>query len=348
MQWIGGNLFVGNKLATAEIVTRDGIRIDLRSIRSPIICFCSQGDDITPPQQALGWIPGLYETVADIRANGQTIVYCVHGDIGHLGIFVLGSVAKKEHQEFASNIDFIDCLPPGLYEAVITPVDQAEQDDKRLAVGGFVLRLEHRSIDAIRALGGNDLEDERKFAAVSRLSDVNLGLYRTLLQPWLRSIVTEQSARDAAAAQPVAAARRTALGRINGPAAAGRRSMGPSHPHRRRRTGDAKACRPQAHRWRQGGGRLTLGAARWVTTVAKVSPSAFNEAKAARRAMAPSPILPTVLKPTDGAGGKTGPQSQQEVATVKHACGIADAIKLIPDPATRARCAGRARPRPVA
>ena len=78
MQWIVDNLFVGNKLATAEIVTGDGVRIDLRNIASPIICFCSKGDDITPPQQALGWILDLYGSVDDIRANGQTIVYCIH------------------------------------------------------------------------------------------------------------------------------------------------------------------------------------------------------------------------------------------------------------------------------
>ena len=122
MQWIVDNLFVGNKLATAEIVTQDGVRIDLRNITSPIICFCSKGDNITPPQQALGWILDLYGSVDDIRANGQTIVYCVHETVGHLGIFVSGSVAKKEHEEFATNIDFIDCLPPGLYETVLTPV----------------------------------------------------------------------------------------------------------------------------------------------------------------------------------------------------------------------------------
>ena len=72
-------------------------RLDLRNIKSPIICFCSQGDDITPPQQALDWILDLYGSVDDIRANGQTIVYCVHDKIGHLGIFVSGGVAKKEH-----------------------------------------------------------------------------------------------------------------------------------------------------------------------------------------------------------------------------------------------------------
>ena len=67
-----------------------------------------KGDNITPPQQALGWILDLYESVDDIRAHGQTIVYCVHDTVGHLGIFVSGGVARKEHEEFASNIDFID------------------------------------------------------------------------------------------------------------------------------------------------------------------------------------------------------------------------------------------------
>src|SRR5690349_3600621 len=121
MQSIADELFVGNKLVTAEIVASDRSSIDLRNIRTPIVVFCSKGDNITPPPQALDWILDLYENVDDIRAHGQTIVYAVHESAGHLGIFVSGSVAKKEHDEFASNIDMIDVLPPGLYEAVITP-----------------------------------------------------------------------------------------------------------------------------------------------------------------------------------------------------------------------------------
>ena len=189
MQWIVDNLFVGNKLATAEIVTGDGVRIDLRNIASPIICFCSKGDDITPPQQALGWILDLYGSVHDIRANGQTIVYRIHESIGHLGIFVSGSVATKEHQEFATNIDL---LLFGLYEAA---ADAGGRDPhaQRGVVGDYV--DEQRTLDDIRALGCNDLEDERKFAAVARLSEINLGLYRTFLQPWVRTVTTEQSAR---------------------------------------------------------------------------------------------------------------------------------------------------------
>jgi pimeloyl-ACP methyl ester carboxylesterase len=193
MQYIVDNLFVGNKLSSAEMTTADGVRLDLRKIRAPIVCFCSKGDNITPPQQALGWILDLYRDDADILAAGQTIVYAVHETIGHLGIFVSGGIAKKEHQEFASNIDLIDCLPPGLYEAVIQK-KTADAAHAELATGDFISRFERRTLDDIRALGGNTLDEERCFAGVARLSDVNLGLYRTLLQPVIRSLATEQSA----------------------------------------------------------------------------------------------------------------------------------------------------------
>ena len=81
------------ELAAGDVVASDGTRIDLRNIRSPIIVFCSKADNITPPQQALDWILDLYESVDDIRAHRQTIVYAIHESIGHLGIFVSGSVA---------------------------------------------------------------------------------------------------------------------------------------------------------------------------------------------------------------------------------------------------------------
>ncbi len=186
-------LFVGNKLSTAGIQTSDGLRVDLRNIRAPIVCFCSKGDNITPPQQALGWILDLYDSVDDIRASGQTIIYAVHESVGHLGIFVSGSVAKKEHSEFTSNIDFIDCLPPGLYEAVMEKTS-ADTDNVDLVTGDYISSFERRTLDDIRALGGNDLDDELCFAAVARLSEITHGIYRTAAQPFVRAMATEQSA----------------------------------------------------------------------------------------------------------------------------------------------------------
>ena len=192
MQWIVDQLFVGNRLATAEIVTSDGVRIDLRNIRSPILCFCSKGDNITPPQQALGWIVDLYGKDDDLRACGQTIVYAIHENIGHLGIFVGGGVARKEHQEFESNIDLIDVLPPGLYEAVMTPKAGAVNAD--LVGGDWIVRFEPRTLDDVRAIVQPDPENERRFAAARRVSEINLGLYRTLFQPFVQALANNQTA----------------------------------------------------------------------------------------------------------------------------------------------------------
>src|SRR5271166_2025293 len=178
MQWIADNLFVGNKLSTGELRTSDGVRIDLRNIKSPIVVFCSWGDNITPPQQALDWILDLYDDVGEIVANGQTIIYSLHHSIGHLGIFVSGKVAAKEHREFVSCMEMIEAAPPGLYEAVISDVgeDTANRD---LIDGKYLFRLERRTLGDIRAFGVNSPEDDKRFEAVARLSDINLSLYRT-------------------------------------------------------------------------------------------------------------------------------------------------------------------------
>jgi len=188
IQFIVDELFVGNNLAAGKIQTSDGTAIDLRNIRSPIVVFCSKGDNITPPQQALGWILDLYDDVDEIRSYGQTIVYTIHETVGHLGIFVSTGVARKEHGEFSSNIDLIDVLPPGLYEAVFEKNTEGTTHTD-LASGDWIMRCEARTLDDIRALGGNDPQDERRFATAARLSEINLALYRTFVQPMARAFV---------------------------------------------------------------------------------------------------------------------------------------------------------------
>ena len=193
IQFIVDELFVGNNLAAGRIKTSDGQVVDLRNISSPIVVFCSKGDNITPPQQALGWILDLYRDVDEIRAYGQTIVYTVHETVGHLGIFVSGGVAKKEHSEFSSNIDLIDVLPPGLYEATFE-AKSADTANPELAGGKWIMRCERRTLDDIRAMGGNTAEDERRFATAARVSEINLANYRNFVQPWVRAAVTPQLA----------------------------------------------------------------------------------------------------------------------------------------------------------
>ena len=189
MQSIADQLFVGNKLVSGELHNSSGLRVDLRNIKSPIIVFCSWGDDITPPQQALDWILDLYDDEDEIVKAGQTIVYCLHQSIGHLGIFVSGKVATKEHEEFANAMDLIDLMPPGLYEAVITGLDQTVENPG-LVQGGYLFSLEARTLDDIRKVGGNSAEDDRAFATVARVSEITQGIYSTVMQPAVRAMVT--------------------------------------------------------------------------------------------------------------------------------------------------------------
>ncbi|MFV0280285.1 MAG: DUF3141 domain-containing protein [Rhodoblastus sp.] len=194
MQFIVDELFVGNKLTAGKIRTKDGQRVDLRKIRSPIVVFCSFGDNITPPQQALDWVLDLYDSVDDIVANGQTIIYTLHQSIGHLGIFVSGGVATKQHQEFTLNMNMIDTMPPGLYEFVLSGRDK-DTANPDLVSGDYVARIEPRTLDDIRALGGNDEIDERKFETVSRVSEITQGLYATFASPVVKAMISPASAK---------------------------------------------------------------------------------------------------------------------------------------------------------
>jgi NAD(P)-dependent dehydrogenase (short-subunit alcohol dehydrogenase family) len=79
IQFIVDELFIGNNLAVGRIQASDGTAVDLRNIRSPIVVFCSKGDNITPPQQALGWILDLYENVDEIRSYGTLFTMTYYG-----------------------------------------------------------------------------------------------------------------------------------------------------------------------------------------------------------------------------------------------------------------------------
>ncbi|RXZ43784.1 DUF3141 domain-containing protein [Crenobacter cavernae] len=193
MEWITQKLFVGNRLTAGEVTTEDGsVRIDLRNIRSPIVVFASWGDNITPPQQALNWIPDLYDSAEDIRVNEQTIVYCLHEQVGHLGIFVSAGVANKEHSEFASALDLIDVLPPGLYEAIIEDT-HPETPGLEYVEGRYVIRFEPRDVADILALD-DGRNDERAFEVVRRVAEINQGVYDAFVSPWVRAFSNDYSA----------------------------------------------------------------------------------------------------------------------------------------------------------
>ena len=188
IRWIVETLFVGNKLARGKAELEPGKLLDLKAIRSPIIVFASRGDNITPPQQALNWIVDTFIDEQEIRIRGQRIVYMVHEKVGHLGIFVSSSIARKEHTEMTSTLKTIEALAPGLYEMKI---DETEGDEGN---EHFFVSFHDRKMHDILTTVENDREQEKDFAAVARLSELGAQTYDMALRPVLQSMVTQQSA----------------------------------------------------------------------------------------------------------------------------------------------------------
>lgn len=188
MRWIVEQIFIGNKLARGEAELEPGRHLDLKFIRSPIVVFASKGDNITPPQQALNWIVDTYADENEIRIRGQRIVYMVHDKVGHLGIFVSSSIARKEHAEVTSTLQTLEALAPGLYEMKIDH-SEGEGADER-----FVVSFHERKMSDILQVVPNDRELERGFGAVARLSRLGADLYELTARPLVQSLVTEQSA----------------------------------------------------------------------------------------------------------------------------------------------------------
>ena len=181
MRWILDNLFIGNKLASGDAVL--GLdRIDLKVIQSPIIVFASHGDNITPPQQALNWIPDLYASVEEIKARGQRIVYMLHDSIGHLGIFVSSQVAGREHVAITDTVRAIEALSPGLYEMIL------DDEEDRVHI-----RFEPRGMGDILALG-DGRDDEELFTEVAEMSNINTTIYDRFVRPVIKNMVTPESA----------------------------------------------------------------------------------------------------------------------------------------------------------
>jgi hypothetical protein len=193
IQFLVDELFIGDKLTRNQLQSHDGKVFDLRNITSPIIVFTSLGDNISPPPQTLGWILDLYRDVDDIRSTGRTIVYCLNQRVGHLAIFVSSKVGAKEDEEFIQLMDVIDTLPPGLYELVIEP-KPADAALGGFITGDWICRFELRTLDDIRALGRNSVADDRAFATVARVSEINHSIYRTFFQPFVRAFANQPAA----------------------------------------------------------------------------------------------------------------------------------------------------------
>jgi pimeloyl-ACP methyl ester carboxylesterase len=189
IRWVVEQLFIGNRLSRGEALIAHGHQLDLRLIRAPIILFASWGDNITPPQQALNWIADTYADEREIRTRGQRVIYMVHEKVGHLGIFVSSSVAKKEHSELATTMETIEAMAPGLYEMKIEE-EHGQGYDAR-----FLVSFHERTMQDLLAIDEGGREEESDFAAVARLSELGAETYDLMLRPIVRACVSAQSAQ---------------------------------------------------------------------------------------------------------------------------------------------------------
>ncbi len=236
IEWITQNLFVGNKGWSGDVKSKTGKAFDLREIKVPIILFASMGDNITPPQQAFNWVADVYSSTEEIKARGQVIVGLMHEDIGHLGIFVSGKVAKKEHSQIVSVMKSVEMLPPGLYGMKI-----GEHKSGSGEMEYEVEFHEHRLEDIAQRLNRVQRNDEKPFKAVAAVSEFNQRAYEMFAQPLVQSMSNETTAKISRELHPLRS-QRWAISDSNpmlawlGPAAEAvkkeRRALPPDNPAR--------------------------------------------------------------------------------------------------------------------
>ena len=161
------------------------MKVDLRSLRSPLVIFASHGDDITPPHQALGWLKAVYKTTDALKHANQRIVYLINSHVGHLGIYVSASVARLEHRAILESLDDINALAPGLYEMKIhNPTGDPDCRKPQYSVSFDERRVEDLVLD----------DSSEAFVRVRQVSDVNEALYQHFVSPWVQAVATPWSA----------------------------------------------------------------------------------------------------------------------------------------------------------
>lgn len=173
------DLFIGNKLEQGEVRIDEHCVADLKNIQNPLVIFASYGDNITPPHQALGWIPAVYKTTEELIRAGQRIVYLTNPHVGHLGIFVSARVARFEHRAILEHLDDFETLEPGLYEMKI----DNPTGDPDCSSDQYDVEFQTRRVEDLR------FETPQKaFENVRRVSEYNESLYRTFVSPWIRAM----------------------------------------------------------------------------------------------------------------------------------------------------------------
>jgi hypothetical protein len=171
------NLFIGNQLEGGRFRICEHCFADLRRIRNPLVIFASYGDNITPPHQALGWIPVVYKTTEQLIHAGQRIVYLTNPHVGHLGIFVSAKIAQREHRAILASLSEIEGLSPGLYEMKIEEAGSSGASNLPFAV-----RFESRRVEELKFL-----PPDPAFEHIRDFSEAAETIYRTFFSPFVQA-----------------------------------------------------------------------------------------------------------------------------------------------------------------
>ena len=189
------NLFIGNRLEQGQVrldpcdmAPHPGCVVDLKRIRNPLVIFASSGDNITPPHQALAWLPAISPDTKALKAAGQRIVYLLNPHVGHLGIFVSASVAQHEHRAILENIEGFKDLAPGLYEMKIgESVETSPGRAAKKSAGSATPPARHKVWFEERGIEDLQYNYPRKaFEKVAAVSEWNELAYRTWISPWIK------------------------------------------------------------------------------------------------------------------------------------------------------------------
>lgn len=124
-------------------------------------------------------LPAVWPTTKALEQGGQRICYLLHPDAGHLGIFVLADVARREHHFILDNLGALEALEPGLYERrILEANDQAPCEESQYKVS-----FEPRQVEDLPRTTSADA-----FRAVRAQCEAMDALYQQTLGPAARAV----------------------------------------------------------------------------------------------------------------------------------------------------------------
>jgi Protein of unknown function (DUF3141) len=112
----------------------------------------------------------------------------MHKSVGHLGIFVSGSVAKREHAQIVDLLEYIEHLPPGLYGMQV-------EEDHSDGVARYDVMLTERRIEELQSLQKYARRDEVPFGAAAVVSDLNASMYEAFVHPVIGAVIPSELAK---------------------------------------------------------------------------------------------------------------------------------------------------------